>query len=215
MEQTILTNNQQTSLSEISKHDYLVENFYFTGGTVLSEFYYKHRLSEDLDFFTTNDYIDDIQILKFIKTNKLKTKALEVEYTNSRYQKIIIFKYKNQEPLKIDFAYFPLEHIGEFKKYKNIKFSSYQDIAVNKLNSLSERKRGRDYLDLYYILTKEKLDIKQLEILYRTKYDMYAPKNALAKAFSSVLEASDQPRFLGDIKWSKIQKFFLELSKKV
>ena len=47
---SILTPTQKQILDQIGKSQFITSNFYFTGGTVLSEFYLKHRFSEDLDF---------------------------------------------------------------------------------------------------------------------------------------------------------------------
>ena len=52
----ILTKEQQIILDELSKNNFLRDNFYFTGGTALSQFYLQHRFSEDLDFFTTQQF---------------------------------------------------------------------------------------------------------------------------------------------------------------
>ena len=50
MEQTILTNEQKLALELISYEPNL-KNFYLSGGTALAEYYFQHRLSDDLDFF--------------------------------------------------------------------------------------------------------------------------------------------------------------------
>src|SRR3990167_62450 len=48
----ILTQNQKDILDEVVKQDYFKRNFYFTGGTALSEFYLQHRYSDDIDLFS-------------------------------------------------------------------------------------------------------------------------------------------------------------------
>ena len=52
----ILTPIQNQVLNQIKKSPFLKNNFYFTGGTVLSEFYLQHRYSNDLDFFSENKF---------------------------------------------------------------------------------------------------------------------------------------------------------------
>jgi hypothetical protein len=44
---------QQSLLGKISQIDLISENFFATGGTTLSVFYLHHRLSEDLDLFSS------------------------------------------------------------------------------------------------------------------------------------------------------------------
>ncbi len=50
---TLLTPFQGEFLKAFSRTD-LNAAFYLTGGTALSAFYLQHRLSEDLDFFTSD-----------------------------------------------------------------------------------------------------------------------------------------------------------------
>jgi len=52
----ILTPIQKQVLNQIKKSAFLRNNFYFTGGTVLSEFYLQHRYSDNLDFFSENKF---------------------------------------------------------------------------------------------------------------------------------------------------------------
>jgi len=48
----ILSPQQKAFLREFTKTE-LTNAFRFTGGTALSAFYLEHRLSEDLDFFSS------------------------------------------------------------------------------------------------------------------------------------------------------------------
>lgn len=50
----ILTPNQKSFLHEFTKSE-LRNVFRLTGGTALSAFYLEHRLSEDLDFFSSEN----------------------------------------------------------------------------------------------------------------------------------------------------------------
>lgn len=51
---TILNNYQIETLAFLKQDPYIMDNFWFSGGTALAEGYLQHRLSDDLDFFTTN-----------------------------------------------------------------------------------------------------------------------------------------------------------------
>ena len=53
----ILPKLQTRLLEMVLKTETLVNNFYWTGGTVLSEFYLHHRDSEDIDLFTDKEEI--------------------------------------------------------------------------------------------------------------------------------------------------------------
>ena len=62
----ILTDNQKSLLARFGASQ-LCGSFYLTGGTALSAVYLQHRLSEDLDFFTANDFGIE-EILAFVKS---------------------------------------------------------------------------------------------------------------------------------------------------
>ena len=51
-EKSILTIHQKEILEMISQEEYFTQRFYLSGGTALAEFYLKHRISEDLDFYS-------------------------------------------------------------------------------------------------------------------------------------------------------------------
>jgi len=63
---SILTEFQKEVLDVLSKNKFITDNFYLSGGTALSEFYFQHRLSEDLDFFSANE-IDYQMLASYIK----------------------------------------------------------------------------------------------------------------------------------------------------
>jgi hypothetical protein len=69
MEQKILTDVQKKALIAVAKEPKL-SGFYLTGGTALAAYYFQHRLSNDLDFFTAIE--PDKQFLH-IFAERLKT----------------------------------------------------------------------------------------------------------------------------------------------
>ena len=60
---SILTQKQSAFLDKIGHNDFFVKNFYLTGGTALSAYYLKHRISDDLDFFSVNPIIEVLIII--------------------------------------------------------------------------------------------------------------------------------------------------------
>lgn len=187
---------------------YLSNQFYLTGGTALSAFYYQHRLSEDLDFFSETKY-DGNKILAWVKNTAQKLKIKEVEYKKLHGQDTFFFNFK-KDVVKIDFAFFPFEHLGKFKKIKTLKLSSVEDIAANKLQAMQARIRARDYFDLYTIMTKLPIQVQQLQKNYQLKFGIHLDNQEIAKLFYRVSESHDLPRFLGKVNWQKIEKFFFD-----
>ncbi len=83
MGKTILTPDQQRLLDIIIATPKITDSYYFTGGTALSEFYFQHRLSEDLDFFTEDEVITT-DVLSLMKKVAVKLQIKEVEYKTLR-----------------------------------------------------------------------------------------------------------------------------------
>ena len=78
----ILTKEQKIILAGIRKSDFLTKNFYFTGGTALSVYYFGHRESEDLDFFTEQDLPRELVqefVSKTASKHKLKFNLREID----------------------------------------------------------------------------------------------------------------------------------------
>lgn len=198
---------ESAAISEV-----ITKNFYFTGGTALSEFYLHHRISEDLDFFSEEE-LDELSLEKWVKEVSKKYKV-EAKSQRLRGELVYLFEFPDGV-LKVDFAYFPFPPLGSFTKYKNLRIADINDMAVNKVQAITTRLRGRDFVDLYEILKKEKIPVTDLLKNYRLKFEVSIPPEQLAKRFLSVKDASDQPRFLGERKWEGVEKFFLEEAKKM
>ena len=78
MGQTILTPHQSQFLELVGQEPDLVKDYYFTGGTALTEYYLKHRISEDIDLFTERFEVDQILIEAFLK--KISEKLINVNF---------------------------------------------------------------------------------------------------------------------------------------
>ena len=78
-EKSILTAHQKRILDLISKEKYFTDRFYFTGGTVLAEFYLKHRFSEDLDFFSEKQEVNAVPVARFFQNNAKKLKIAKFD----------------------------------------------------------------------------------------------------------------------------------------
>lgn len=213
MEQTILTPFQSQILEQIKNDSGLTKQFYFTGGTALSEYYFKHRLSEDLDFFSATEF-DPNQLLIWLKNLQSQVKLSKIEQQNGNGQ-VTFFLYQNpnSSPLKLDFAYFPFDHLGKFKKDQNLRISSLDDVSINKIHAISSRTRSRDYLDLMFCLKKLNWNPNDIMQNYRLKFDIVLPPESLATSLTNVTQASDLPIFLGKTPWSQVENYFLTLAK--
>lgn len=211
MEQSLLTAGHRRLLAAVAKNHYLTERFYFTGGTALAEYYLHHRYSEDLDFFTPTQYeprsleAEVKGVFRALTPSQVELETLHGQHT--------FFISIGSERIKVDFAYYPFEHLGEFTRKGSLRISSLLDITVNKVHAITTRKRGRDFLDLYLCIKKQGIQPEELLDQYRLKFDVVLTKEEIAKHYAGVVDALDQPRYLGSTPWKRVEDFFITQAK--
>ncbi|OGK18910.1 hypothetical protein A3D80_01475 [Candidatus Roizmanbacteria bacterium RIFCSPHIGHO2_02_FULL_40_13b] len=214
MAKTILTPFQKEVLDLISKNAHITQNFYLTGGTALAEFYLHHRLSEDLDLFSEQEFkLSHIQALVADISATLQLTKMDYRQQFGLYT---FFLHRGTDMLKVDFNYYPFQPIGEKIFYNNaLPIDSLHDIAVNKLQTIATQPRSRDFIDLYCILQQEKWTIETLRKEARNKFDWYVDEIQLGSRFLMVTELKDLPHILIPVKEKSWEDFWLEEAQKL
>lgn len=160
------------------------QNFYWTGGTLLSYCYLNHRDSVDLDFFSENLFTDE-EYLKFINELKKCVKADRISFSIQNNRRLYIVQRKN-ETIKLELVFFPFPAVEQRKKLKEFSViaDSLADIMVNKTLAAYQRDEIKDLYDLYFYLTdKPKYNLFQLISLIEKKFGVeIEPVIFLAKA---------------------------------
>jgi hypothetical protein len=149
----IITDIQKKVLSIFSQFPD-APKFYFTGGTALSEFYLGHRLSYDLDFFTSETGL--ISPFSEAMQVALEKREFAADLVR-RFETFAEFKLsKGEEKTTIHLAYdSPFRFSPPVDTTIGIKVNDYTDIIVDKLLTFFGRAEPRDAVDLYFILKKE------------------------------------------------------------
>lgn len=209
---TILSKNQQLLLSEISKNKAITQIFYLGGGTALAEFYLHHRLSEDLDFFSQKEF-DPLSISAFLKTIQTKIKINKIDYQQS-FNRNLFFIHIGKDIIKTEFTYYPFLQIDLGKSVNSLRIDSLLDIAVNKVFTIYQKPRSRDFIDLYLIIKEKKWKIADLIDKARAKFDYNIDLLQLGTQFVKATEVEDFPKMLNQLPHSAWQKFFLAEAKK-
>lgn len=213
--QSILSENQKNILNIISKDKTLCDNFYLTGGTALAEFYLQHRLSEDLDFFSENEF-EPQNISVFFEKIKKEARIKKAEYHQSFNRNLFFFDLADGDKIKTEFTYFPFERIDKKNKMGDLYIDSLLDIAVNKVFTIYQNPRARDFIDLYFILQKDKnLSLDELIKKAQTKFGNYIDSIQLGAQYMKAKELKDFPKMLIDIKENVWQDFFIDEAKKL
>jgi len=203
-------------LGEISLYPPITKRFYLTGGTALAEFYFHHRISEDLDFFSEEEF-DTTYLTIFLRKNQKRIGFLKFDLEKKPNRFVYFLKFP-KGMIKVDFAYYPYPQIRADlgKKLNLLKIDSVFDIATNKVFTLFQHPRLRDYIDLYFIF-KETPDfsLEKLVVYARNKFDFGVDKKTLAKHFLGVLDLNrtDFPKMLKPFDRKEMEDFFLGLTK--
>lgn len=210
---TILSRNQQRLLRLLGREKFIARDFYLTGGTALAEYYLKHRLSEDLDFFSEHEF--DVQnifaILKKIK-NQAGVKKIDSQQSFNRN---LFFLELADDTIKIEFTFFPFAAIEKRKIYGGIAVDSLMDIAVNKIFTIYQKPRARDFIDLYLIIQKTHWSIDGLIKKAKIKFDWHIDPVQLGSQFLTAVEVKDYPRMIKKLDDKKWQDFFVSEAKKL
>jgi predicted nucleotidyltransferase component of viral defense system len=198
-------------------------DFYFKGGTALRLIYNSPRFSEDLDFSTSlHDYTAIEQTLlqtqEALQTEGIDTNLEEAKQTSGGYLARIAFAGFTQSiTILLQIALRQHDKQGENVVVVNDFIPSYlavrlkqEQLIDEKLQALLERRKPRDFYDLYFILRANLLPTHKRSILphtlaalrasdinFETELKLFLPKSQwlLIKDFERTL-AQEIERFL-------------------
>jgi predicted nucleotidyltransferase component of viral defense system len=204
---SILTRTQKLILAQIAATDFIRSEFYFTGGTALSEVYLKHRESVDLDFFSERKF-EPQTIFNLISGWAREFKfSFEPQFVEPTH--IYILNFKNSERLKLDFAYYPYKRLRRGTSYEGIEVDSKLDIAVNKtLLISSQRTEVKDFVDLYFLL--DEFTVWDLIEGVGLKFGNKIEPFILASDFMAVEDFEFLPRMCKKLSLQDLRKRFLQ-----
>ena len=207
----LFTPEQIIILNQVEEDPYLRSHFYFTGGTALSYLYLEHRDSEDLDFFSPNQ-LDQDKILSL-----MTAWAKEYNFTFQAEMKEVVYifmlTFKNGEPLKVDFGYYPYPRVEEGTQYKNLEVDGLLDIAINKFVTIHQRTTIKDFVDLYFLLQTFTIWdlINGAEKKFRMKTDLFI----LASNLHKIEDFDYLPRMIKPLTLDELKSFFIEKAKQL
>ena len=125
-----------------------MEGFHLVGGTALS-LMYGHRISEDLDLFSTAQFdnveISDVLVQRFGDSLSIRT--------SSRFG---IFCYIND--VKVDIVRYPHPLIRPTLAVEGIRMVSMEDIVAMKIQAVLGRAKKKDFWDIAELLKHFTID---------------------------------------------------------
>lgn len=207
----IFTELQKQFLFEIAKSG-LRESFFLTGGTALSAFFLKHRLSEDLDFFTEEPEQVQQVLPVLQEISKHLGLSIEVRRQFRTFLEVHIHGHDGRT-IKCDFAQDSPYRLQPkiLQADYNIFTDNALDISCNKLSALYDRAEIKDFVDIFFI-NKELFPFSELLAAAKRKHvglDDYW----LAVAMIKIEELGPLPRMVKPLELEELVAFFLSTAK--
>ena len=210
----ILTSDQERLLSTLAKETQITDRFYLSGGIALAEYYLHHRLSEDLDFFS-EDEIDVEGLSALIKKIGAKIGITETTFEQS-YNRNLFFLRMHDSTVKTEFTYYPFARIEKGMQEGDLSIDSLLDIAVNKIFTISQKPRSRDFIDLYCILQQQpEWTIDEIVLKAQAKFDHHIDPLQLSAQCLKAQELTDYPTMKIPLAEKVWQDFFVAESKRL
>ena len=185
-----------------------IDDYYMIGGTALS-LQLGLRESYDFDFCVKNEFNNEILL------NELKSIGNVEVIQNQKGTCDVILN-----GVQVSFFYYPNKVLKDFTKAEempNLKMASVLDIAVMKVVAIGGREEKKDFFDLYNIIEKCNITVKELVNGLKQKCGNNINYVNIIMGLSYFEDAEDEilPNAFVDYNWENIKEFFIEFQKKV
>ena len=173
-----------------------LDNFYLVGGTALS-LYYGHRLSVDLDLFSTVDFQPETLL-----------PVLEEKFPAFNYNKhhaIVIFGFiGNVKVDLIKYHHHPM--LNSYFSEDGVRLMSTEDIAAMKVAAILKRAVKKDFWDIAELLDHYTMD--EIIVCYNKKFPNQQLLISIPQALTYFEEAeeSEEPISLQGQTWKGVKK---------
>lgn len=166
------------------------EKIYFKGGTALRLAYHSPRFSEDLDFdspLADVHHIENAIISTLVEVQKsgVETELDEAKETSGGYLSTMRFSFLGHTmPIRIEVSFRDRKRNGTSVFIASDMFPEYlimqldeTDLIAGKIRALLDRKKPRDFFDLYFLLRRNMLSAKNKgAVLKRALSDLQSSK---------------------------------------
>lgn len=178
------------------------ESWYLAGGTALA-LQMGHRLSVDLDFFTSKTHFDTQFLVNRLTSSNWITTLRE---ENTLYGELF--------EAKMSFIAYPYFLPAQpLIKDQTLALLEASDIAVMKVIAISQRGRKRDFIDLFWYISM--YDETLLSVIKKVETQYPNLKHNYHHLFKSLVyfeeaENEPEPEMLIDNDWEAIKSFFTQ-----
>lgn len=156
MHQEALNNKGKEFFPELKKFN----DFYLAGGTALA-LQIGHRMSVDFDFFSDKEIPKNL----LDKVKRVFPEKIVFAAVNNP-DELTVFVDK----VKFTFLRYPFPVLGDFVDYDGIKLLSIKEIAATKAYTIGRRGSFKDYVDLYFLMSKKYISLDEIITMCEKKY---------------------------------------------
>ena len=208
---SILTKEQKIILDGLKESNFIRSNFYFTGGTALSEFYLQHRYSADIDLFSENKF--DHQLILSLMNDLKRKYCLQFQSESIEFVYMFYLQFQSGVQVKVDFNNYPYKRLKKSNLINGIYVDSLLDIAVNKLLTITQRSDIKDFVDFYYL--EPKFGVWDLIEGVRVKFQMELEPWLLPTDFLKIEDFPALPKMIKPLKLSDLKTYFRARAKEL
>lgn len=227
----LLTNKYQTAegniLREYFQHLFLSyfyqqevsSSIYFKGGTALRILYKSPRFSEDLDFTASLINVKDIESLLIATLEQIEKENIQISLkestpTSGGFIAIVSFNaFEHLTDIRLEISMRKNQERGDILAVSSDYVPSYNIFALNveqlvdeKIAALLNRRKPRDFYDLYFILRALMLPPEKKNIL---------PQALKALKESDINFEAELKQFLPKTHWMIIKDFKTTLEREI
>jgi hypothetical protein len=185
------------------------QHFFLTGGTALAAFHLHHRVSVDLDLFTTDDLaLREGEVLVPQLAADLGWQVARARRTE-HYCEFLLEPGEGQA-VKVDLVRDVGPQYGEHIRVANVIVDSMENIGANKLTAILGRTEPKDFVDLYFVLHAGH-DLEDLLEKAKTK-DLGLERFFLAGAMLQVRQFQQLPDTTPPLALAELRSFIMSLA---
>jgi len=171
--------------------------FYLAGGTALA-IRLSHRISIDLDWFTTTAFDDGMLVAQSLRNAGVQLNIEEVSpgtlHGSVKGVRVTFLQY--QYPFIK-----PLDHWSEM----NCDLASLADLACMKLSAIAQRGARKDFCDLYALGTRH-FSLQEMLAFYQKKFSIHDIGSVLyGLVYFDDAELERMPKMLLNVSWKEIK----------
>ncbi len=209
----ILT-SYQIQILEIFFRSGFGKDFFLTGGTALSAFYFAHRESKDLDFFTLKPYdYKSMQAVMQSIADKLEA-TIFAKVRTDNYNELYLQNQREGWEQRIDIVADQPIHFGKLVTIDDVAVDAIENIASNKLLTIFGRLEPKDFIDFYIIMTKTNITFDKAFSLAKQK-DAGLEEFFLANSIAQIEKIESWPSLRVSLPIPKMKVFYDDLSRKL